>query len=92
MRRNYPLVFLLYILLFAALLSMNGEVLVLSIPIALYLLSGLWFAPHDMQLRIERSLSAERVTPNMPVKVTLRVTNFGGLLEELYLEDEIPSA
>ena len=92
MKRNAPLVFLLYALLFIALMSMKGEVLALSIPIALYLLSGLWFAPKKIALDIERELSAERVTPNMPVVVTLRVTNLGDALEELYLEDELAPA
>ncbi|MCF6277941.1 MAG: DUF58 domain-containing protein [Anaerolineales bacterium] len=92
MRRNYPLVILLYALLFAGLFSMNGEVLVLAVPIAFYLLAGLWFAPHDIRLHIVRELSAERVTPNMPVKVTLRIVNLGSSLEELLLEDEISPA
>jgi len=92
MRRNAPLIFLLYALLFTALVSMKGEILALAIPLALYLLSGLWFAPDEINLQIERELSAERVTPNMPVVMTLRITNLGGLLEELFLEDELAPA
>lgn len=92
MRRNAPLVFLLYLLLFIALLGMSGEALTLAIPLALYLLSGLWFAPQEVNLRIERTLSAERVTPNMPVVVSIRITNLGARLEELALEDQISPA
>lgn len=92
MRRNAPLVFMLYLLLFIALLGMSGEALTLAIPLALYLLSGLWFAPQEVNLRIERTLSAERVTPNMPVVVSIRITNLGARLEELALEDQISPA
>lgn len=92
MRRNAPLVFLLYLLTFLGLLGMSGEVLALGIPLALYLLSGLWFAPQEINLHIERTLSAERVTPNMPVIVTIRITNLGRHLEELVLEDQISPA
>ncbi len=92
MRRNAPLVFLLYLLVFVGLLGMSGEVLALAIPIALYLLSGLWLAPRGINLHITRTLSAERVTPNMPVTITLRIVNLGGRIEELLLEDQISPA
>jgi uncharacterized protein (DUF58 family) len=92
MRRNAPLVFLLYLLVFVGLLGMSGEVLALAIPIALYLLSGLWLTPRGINLYITRTLSAERVTPNMPVTFTLRIVNLGGRIEELLLEDQISPA
>ena len=92
MRRNAPLVILLYLLVFTGLLGMSGEVLALAIPLALYLLSGLWFAPQAVNLQIERTLSAERVTPNMPVTVSIRIINLGARLEELLLEDQISPA
>ncbi len=92
MKRNAPLVFLLYALIFTALADMRGEVLALAIPLAVYLLLGLYFAPPEPNLRIERELSAERVTPQTPVTVTLRVTNLGETLEELLLEDQLAPA
>jgi uncharacterized protein (DUF58 family) len=92
MKRNAPLVFLLYALLFIALADMRGEVLALAIPLALYLLLGLYFAPQELDLRIERELSAERVTPQQPVTITLRITNLGDSLEELLLEDQLAPA
>ncbi|NOY97938.1 MAG: DUF58 domain-containing protein [Chloroflexi bacterium] len=92
MRRSLVLALLLYALVFAGLASMNGAVLALAVPLALYLLSGLWFAPQDVRIRVERTMSAERVTSGQPVTVTLRVTNAGRRLEELMLEDEISPA
>ena len=92
MKQNALLVYLLYALLFTALADMRGEVLALAIPLALYLLLGLYFAPEEINIRIERKLSAERVTPNQPVVVTLRVTNLGDSLEELLLEDQFAPA
>ncbi len=93
MKRNAPLVILLYALLFLALASMKGEILALAIPIAIYLLSGLWYAPDDMQLRITREMDAERIVPNQLVKMTLSVTNIGkSNLEEIFFKDQISSA
>ena len=92
MKRNAPLVFLLYALLFTALADMRGEVLALAMPLALYLLLGLYFAPQELDLHIERELSAERVTPQQPVTITLRITNLGDSPEELLLEDQLAPA
>ncbi len=92
MKRNSPLILLLYATLFIALISMNGEVLALAIPLALYLLSGLYFAPQEINLQIERELSAERITPKQEVVVKIKITNLGSSLEELFLEDQIAPA
>lgn len=93
MKRNAPLILLLYAILFIAFASMKGEILALALPIVLYLLSGLWFAPDDIALNITREMDAERVTPNQTVKTTLRVTNIGeSNLEELFLKDQISPA
>ncbi len=93
MKKNFAIVILIYILLFIALASMKGEILALAIPIALYLLSGLWFAPDAIKLNITREMDAERITPNQPVKITLRVTNIGkSHLEEVFLKDQISPA
>ncbi|RLD00829.1 MAG: DUF58 domain-containing protein, partial [Chloroflexi bacterium] len=92
MKRNVSLIFLLYATLFIALVSMNGEILALAIPLALYLLSGLYFAPQEINLQIERELSAERITPKQEVVVNIKITNLGSSLEELFLEDQISPA
>ncbi|MBT3321446.1 MAG: DUF58 domain-containing protein [Anaerolineae bacterium] len=92
MRRNAPLILILYGILFIALVSMNGEMLALAIPLALYMLAGLYFAPQEIDLKIERELSAERITPKQEVIVEIEITNLGSNLEELFLEDQISPA
>lgn len=79
------------LLLLAGLAGLRGSLLALSIPLLIYLFYGLWFAPDRLELEIRRELSAERVAPQAPVKVSVTVINQGSALEELALRDEIAS-
>jgi uncharacterized protein (DUF58 family) len=92
MSRAWFLGFLILILLFAGLVVLRGALVALTIPLLLYLLYGLWFSPNEIKLEVRRELSAERVAPQTPVRVTVTVTNRGALLEELMLEDVISPA
>jgi uncharacterized protein (DUF58 family) len=92
MFRNLLLILVIYILLGFGLVSVHGELLGLALPFVIYLLVGLWRAPEKLQLDVERRLSQERVAPDQEVDVTVTITNRGGVLEELLLEDVIPPA
>ena len=92
MRRNLIPSLLLFSLILAGLASFQSSILALAIPLALYLLFGLIFAPDKVELGIKRVLSAERVAPNTLVTVTLSIKNNGSSLEEILLEDHIPPA
>ena len=92
MRRNLIPALLLYSLIFVGLAGFRSHLLALALPLALYLLLGLIFAPGEIEVEIERTLSAERVAPGAPVTVTLKVTNVGALLEEFLVEDRISPA
>ena len=81
---------ILYILIAAMLFTLRGELLVLAIPFAVYLLAGFWFAPREVKLDVTRHLSAERATPDGSVDVTVIVTNLGAALEEVQFEDGVP--
>jgi uncharacterized protein (DUF58 family) len=83
---------LVYSLLFAGVLTLRGELIALAMPLALYLLHGVWRAPDALNLQIDRRLSANRAVPEAPVDVTVTVTNLGREIEELLLEDQISSA
>lgn len=76
-------------LVLAGLATLDGELLALTIPLFLYWGYALWRAPDEISLTIERQLSAERVAPQTPVRVTVKVTNAGVALEELALADAV---
>jgi uncharacterized protein (DUF58 family) len=65
----------------------NGPLVGLAIPPAVYLLAAWWSGAHAPSVEIQRSLSAERVTPGTAVTVTLRIRNLGRALEEALIED-----
>ena len=90
MNRTFSLALLIFLLLFLGLATIHPAIVALALPLILYLLGGLWFAPGKVQLHAERSLSAERVKTGDDVAVTLKVTNRGSALEEVLLEDQIP--
>ncbi len=92
MSRNLLPILIIYTLLALGLASVHGELLGLALPFVIYLLVGLWRAPVKLQLDVQRRLSQERVVPDQEVDVTVTVTNHGGVLEELLLEDDIPTA
>jgi len=89
MYRSIFLSALVYGLLLAGLISLRGELIALAIPFVLYLLYGFWNGPESLDLRIERSLSRDRITPDSESIVTLTVTNRGADIEELSLDEKI---
>jgi uncharacterized protein (DUF58 family) len=92
MSRSVFLGLLISALLFAGLASLRGPILALAIPPLTYLFYGLWRGPDGLRLEVERQLSAERVSPQTPVSVSVTVVNRGGNLEELAIEDVLPPA
>jgi len=68
----------------------GGSVLALSLLYVTYLVVCLLRAPGNVSLQITHTLSAERVGTNMPVVVTMTVTNTGPSLEEVLIEDDLP--
>lgn len=71
--------------------SVRGEMFALILPLVLYLLAGFLLAPDDIKLEAVRHLSAERVSPHSEVQVTVTVNNRGSYLEEILIEDALPS-
>ena len=71
-------------------LTVQGEILALALPLVTYLLIGYLQTPENIKLQATRQLSAERVPPNTNVDVTVTLTNHGSSLEEVLLEDLVP--
>jgi uncharacterized repeat protein (TIGR01451 family) len=91
MSRSLLLSLLTYGLLLIGIATVQGEFLALALPLVTYLLVGYLQAPEKLQLEARRQLSAERVSPNSEVEVTVTVTNRGSSLEEVLLEDLLPA-
>ena len=81
---------LVYLLLLAGLALLNGKLLALTLPLAVYLLAALLYGPGEPQLSATRTLSADRVHEDTPVTVQLTLTNRGSRLEEVRIEDVVP--
>lgn len=80
-----------YGLLLAGIVTVHGEFIALALPLVTYLLVGYLRAPGKIRLEAARHLSAERVSPNADVEVTVTVTNHGLSLEEVLLDDVVPA-
>jgi uncharacterized protein (DUF58 family) len=89
-RRLFLVSALAYLLLLVGLVTLNGGLLVLALPLAIYVGAALLFGPPEPQLEIARTLSADRVRENEEVVVTLSITNRGAALEEVLVEDRVP--
>ncbi len=89
-KRAFLLIILAYVLIIAGLVTLKGELLALAVPVVLYIIYGLWRAPKQIHLEIQRTLDSERVTPDKPVLVTLTVHNIGPRLDEVLLTDVLP--
>jgi uncharacterized protein (DUF58 family) len=55
------------------------------------MLAGLWKRPGSPDLKVERTLSSERIRTGDIVQVSLKVHNPGSLKEEVLLEDRLPA-
>ncbi len=79
-----------YGIIFVGLIVMNGAPLALAVPLVVFLTIALVHRPPRVQLSAERSLSADLVTQNTPVKVTVKITNLGPALDEVLILDTLP--
>lgn len=91
MSRSLLLSLLTYLLVLAGIVTVRGEFLALTLPLVTYLFLGYLQAPETIKLEATRQLSAERVSPDAEVDVTLTVTNRGAGLEEVLLTDILPA-
>jgi uncharacterized protein (DUF58 family) len=81
---------LTYLLVFLGLLTLNGMILALAVPLVVYLAFTLANRPPKLEFSAERKVSVDSVPPNTPVVVTLRITNHGSDLDEVMVEDHLP--
>ena len=85
--RSLFLSLITYLLIIAGVATVRGEFIELVLPLVIYLLAGLIFVPDKIKLEATRRLSAERVSSNAEVVVTVTIANHGSHLEEVLIED-----
>lgn len=86
----FLLAFLLFALLLFSLVVMSGNVLALTLPLIAYLGAALWFAPEQVNLKIEREFDANWIKEGTSVAVCLSIENTGSGVEELLLREPLP--
>ena len=91
MSRSLLLGLMIYGLLLAGIGTVHGEFIALALPLVAYLLLGYLMSPENIKLEANRHLSAERVSPNSDVEVTVIIKNLGSTLEDVLVEDRLPA-
>jgi uncharacterized protein (DUF58 family) len=92
MRRLVIVGILLYTLVFLGLANREGRLLALAVPLVVYLGASLLYSPEKPLLQVTRSFSSESAALGRPVVVRLEVVNKGPALEQVLIEDVIPSS
>src|SRR5438105_2599720 len=81
---------LIFVLLILGLATLNGSIIALAIPVAIYLGMAVLDKPGELRVSARRSLSIGHVAPGQAVVVKLTVTNDGAHANELYVQDVVP--
>jgi uncharacterized protein (DUF58 family) len=82
---------IIYVLIFIGLVTRSSGLLALALPLMVYLAVGLFYEPPSPRLVIERRLSNDRASTDELITVTLKVTNTGQPLKELFIEELVPA-
>lgn len=93
MNRNRTILLsvLITVLIFFGLVTFNGIMLALALPLIVLLAAGFILQPEALHLRAERSISEERVVHGTAVSVTLKVVNEGGSRASVTIRDLVPA-
>ena len=78
-------------LIATGLITLEGRVIALALPLVLYLGRALWLHPARPQLEVTRTQSADRVHPDRPIDVELTIRNVGPELPEVHIWDRLPN-
>ncbi len=81
---------LIYTLIAAGLVTVNGRVLALVVPLLLYLAVGAICGPRQARVRVVRRSTGERTSDGSLIHVRLEVTNEGPPAEEALIADLVP--
>lgn len=91
LRRTFLVATLIYVLLFVGLTTLNGAFLAMAMPLVVYLAAVAFFQPSSAHLSVTRKVEKDYVQPETEVTVTVTVTNRGSDLDEVAVEDSVPT-
>lgn len=89
MRRSV-VISLVIVMILVGILARSGAMLALSLPLLIYIGAGLFLAPAQVKLDLQRFPSADHVNAGAAVTVKLTVTNQGRFIPEIQVEDGVP--
>ena len=87
---TYLLLLAIFLLLLAALATVNGSLLLLALPFLLYLLADLLTAPRSPQVTVARALAEKQAAAGTAIEVAVTVTNTGKRPAELHVQEVLP--
>ncbi len=90
-RRSKILIILIYSLILVGLATRQRSLLAFAIPFVIYLAAGFFLEPQLLRLQVKRELSSNRVIQGSPVSIHLNIKNLSAPIENLVIEDIIPS-
>lgn len=73
------------------LLTLNGALVAMALPIVVFLAAAYFLTPGTPQFRLRRSFSERYVIPGKPVEVTLYIANLGAEPVEALIVDQLPA-
>ncbi|MBW2634831.1 MAG: hypothetical protein JRE14_12040 [Deltaproteobacteria bacterium] len=66
-----------YMLLLLGLLTRHGDILALTLPLAIYLCVGIYYSPKKLQMKVTRLLETKLVASEKSAIVKIYVKNLG---------------
>jgi len=88
--RFWLIIGIVFGLLLFGMATLQGGVIILTIPFLIYLAVAIIFAPPEMQFKADRQIDAPVVAQNSPVQVRISIKHEGPGADELYIMDEPP--
>ncbi|MDX1664361.1 MAG: DUF58 domain-containing protein [Candidatus Promineifilaceae bacterium] len=88
--RPHLLLLTIFLLLIAALATLNGALLLLALPFLLYFLADQLTAPGAPQVTVSRMLAEKQAAAGTPIEVAVTITNRGSRLAELEVRELLP--
>ncbi len=91
MNRTLSLGLILSAMVVIALGSLNAPLLAFTLPLVIYLGTGLLTNPSLTDIEITRTVTKEQISPGQPVKIVLTVRNNGSKLAQIAIRDLLPA-
>lgn len=92
MNASFRLIFaLILVIIVVGLATLNGDVVVLAIPLIVYLLAAIALRPEAVEITVARAFTPDHAPQDTPVTVKLSVLNVGKSVGELAVQDTLPN-